>query len=150
MIGITLTNGMIALIDDDDSSLVKQYEKWHCFAGATLSTQYAYCWNPYPKALLMHRLITHCPTDKIVDHINHNGLDNQKSNLRIVTNSFNQHNRQNVKGYHYETSRGMYKATIMVDGKRMFLGRFHGEQDAREAYLIAKAQFFPTLVGAEA
>lgn len=49
----------------------------------------------------MHRLIMNTPPGMDTDHINHNKLDNRKSNLRICTRSENLKNKQGVKGYYY-------------------------------------------------
>ena len=70
-----------------------------------------------------------------VDHINRDKLDNQVSNLRIVSNQENQFNK-NVKGY---TKRGnKYQAIIKINGKKIYLGTYETEAEANNAYLIAK------------
>tara|TARA_R110000772_G_scaffold149650_2_gene260362 strand:+ start:1210 stop:1674 length:465 start_codon:yes stop_codon:yes gene_type:complete len=70
-----------------------------------------------------------------VDHINRNRLDNQLSNLRIVSNQENGFNK-NVKGY--TKSGKKYKARIKINGKQIQLGTFETEAEAHNAYLIAK------------
>jgi hypothetical protein len=96
-----------------------------------------------------HRLVklAHEPTFDIfdaspsnfIDHINHTPSDNSNGNLRVVTNQQNCFNRSNVKGYSWDKKRKMWKAEIMLDGKHKHLGRFKIEEDARNAYLKAKA-----------
>lgn len=60
------------------------------------------------KAGFIHRLITDCPADMQVDHINGDGLDNRKQNLRIVTNYENSRNKVNAIGY-----------VVSKDGRRL-------------------------------
>lgn len=92
---VCLTKGFVALVDDDDYDYVARY-KWrvqrrknHCYAirhsyeGGKQRTRY------------MHREIMGVRDPKIeVDHVNHDGLDNQKSNLRACTRA---QNRQNAR-----------------------------------------------------
>ena len=72
---------------------------------------------------------------KVIDHINRDKLDNQLSNLRIVSNQENQFNR-NAKGY---TKRGnKYLTQIYINGKKIYMGTYETEAEAHNAYLIAK------------
>lgn len=89
----------------------------------------------------IHRLITNCPKDKIVDHINRDRLDNRKSNLRISTYSENNVNKIKKKGcssrmvgVYLEKQTNKYKAHIGIEGKRKTLGRFDTEEEAARAY----------------
>jgi len=96
-----------------------------------------------------HRLVklAHEPTFDIfdaspsnfIDHINHTPADNSNGNLRVVTNQQNSFNRSNVKGYSWDKKRKKWKSEIMLDGKHKYLGRFKTEEEARNAYLAAKA-----------
>jgi len=96
-----------------------------------------------------HRLVklAHDPTFDIfdvspsnfIDHENHTRDDNSNDNLRVVTAQQNNFNRSNVKGYSWDKKRKMWKAEIMLDGKHKYLGRFKTEEEARAAYLKAKA-----------
>lgn len=81
MIEIELTNGGIALIDVEDFSLISKYKWLKKKAG---KSQYAYSTTCTPTRC-MHRLIMKADGPLQVDHINGNGLDNRKSNLRMCT-----------------------------------------------------------------
>lgn len=72
-----------------------------------------------------------------IDHINRDKKDNRISNLRKVTQNQNQHNR-NDKGYSYLKSHNRWYARIIVNGKRIHLGSYKTEQEARNSYLKAK------------
>ena len=74
-----------------------------------------------------------------IDHIDHNRLNNSMDNLRIVTNSHNNMNRSNVKGYSWH--RGKWRAEIRVNYKKKNLGCFDTEEEARAAYLKGKEKY---------
>lgn len=139
---IPLSQGLFAIVDDADAALVNHYIWRVSFIGPNV---YAYAWDTYPKYIAMHRLILHAKKGEITDHKNGDGLDNRRSNLRIVTYSENAHNRRGVKGYHFENARNKWKAMISVDGKAIFLGRFDREEDAAQAYWDAKRAYLPRL-----
>lgn len=107
-------------IDIEDVDKVK-YHKWNFSRG------YSVCRSKGISSLFMHRLILN--TDQFVDHINHNGLDNRKSNLRIVNKSQNQMNA-NYKGV-YKSCGGNWMARIKLHGKTCHIGTF---VDIEEAY----------------
>ena len=81
-----------------------------------------------------------------IDHIDGNKLNNSLANLRDVSRSTNLHNvfhatkRSKTKclGVSYDASREKWSATIMMDGKCVFLGRFDNIIDARAIYLATK------------
>ena len=101
------------------------------------------------KTVRKHRLVklAHDPTFDIfdvspsnfIDHENQTRDDNSNDNLRVVTAQQNQFNRSNVKGYSWNKKRKKWVAQIRIDGKKKYLGGFETEEDAREAYLAAKA-----------
>ncbi len=75
-----------------------------------------------------------------IDHINHDAKDNTDGNLRVVTHQQNHFNQSNVKGYCWNKIRKKWHACIGLNNKRIFLGYFEKEEDARAAYLEAKAR----------
>lgn len=103
-----------------------------------------YSANSKKKMTLMHRLITNFPKGMEVDHINGNKLDNRRSNLRVCTRSENAKNRRlsksNKSGYHgvhYATTekrRKRWAASIRVNGKKKYIGRFFTLAEAVMAY----------------
>ena len=93
---IPLTQGQIALVDDEDFERVNVF-KWQAQAlyyGGYIATRWTCGSHQNRQTIYMHRFIMNTPKELVVDHINHNTLDNQKSNLRNCTRSQNQMNRR--------------------------------------------------------
>ena len=92
-----------------------------------------------------HRLIMNFPKDKLVDHRDGDKtLDNRKSNLFVATIQENQHNRKHAKGYYWNKSKNRWTAQIQLNNKRIYIGHYFLEDEARAAYLKAKAMYHPT------
>lgn len=89
---IPLTQGLYALVDAADYELLAKYS-WH--AKPDRNTVYARTRIPGggPR-MLMHRLLTGAQSGQLVDHINGNGLDNRRANLRLCTAAENIRNKQ--------------------------------------------------------
>jgi len=79
-------------------------------------------------------------TDNMIDHIDRDRLNNNIENLRVVTHSQNMCNTD-AKGYTFHKATGKYMAEICVDGKKKNLGYFVTENDAHQAYLLAKEKY---------
>ena len=77
-------------------------------------------------------------TKIIIDHIDHDKLNNNIENLRIVSNQQNQFNRKAPKGYYFNKQNQKYRAKIQLDNKSIHIGYYTTEEEAREAYLRAK------------
>jgi hypothetical protein len=75
-----------------------------------------------------------------LDHINRIRTDNRVSNLRMANRQLQCHNI-NSKGYTYDKARKLWKSQITIDNKHINLGRFHTEEEARNAYLEAKKKY---------
>lgn len=95
----------------------------------------------------MHRLL--CESKYEVDHINHNTFDNRKENLRSVTKSQNNMNRNvqsnNTSGFRgviYDKSRNMWKSEIKINGKLIYLGRYKEKSDAIKVRIEAEKKYF--------
>ena len=148
---IQLTQGKVALVDDDMFEYLSQW-KWYAakhkrgdyYAGRTKNFK-----NPNgqrtTKTILMHRVIAGT-NDSIthIDHINHNTLDNQISNLRNCTLA---ENNKNVSSHKGSTSRFLgvswhkqnkkWVANIKQGGKVRYLGSFSCENKCAIAYTEA-------------
>lgn len=129
---ILSSSGFVIKVDDDDYEHLMQY-KWSISKPGHRRTTYAMAnlrdsdGSYYPER--MHRLIMKAgkSTGVIVDHINGDGLDNRKENLRIVTSSQNATNvemtRGNTSGYKgvsYRKERNKWKTEIRKDYKTVF------------------------------
>jgi hypothetical protein len=139
---IPLTQGKFAIVDPEDFDCLARY-KW--YAAKYNHTFYAVrsSWLKFEKKKIkikMHRVIMNAPADLIVDHINHNGLDNRKANLRLATpaqnarNSLRRRNRSGYKGVYYAKKRGKYRAVIWHNNKRIHLGYFNSKITAALEY----------------
>lgn len=135
---IPLTQGLYAIVDPED---YKQLSKYKWFAKRCERRFYAE--RSYKnKNLKMHREIMGNLEGKFIDHINHNGLDNRKVNLRFVTPQQNAWNKRKqkgnysskYKGVHWVKSEKKWRARIICKGSGIFLGRFDDEEDAAKAY----------------
>ena len=148
---IPLTQGKVALVDDGDYERVMAH-KWHVLRHSRC--QYALTdklsASGRPSSESMHRFVLGAGAGVCVDHKDGNGLNNQRSNLRICTtaeNSRNQHHKQGGTSSQY---RGVYQrkdyakwcARIGVAGKRIFLGDFDCESAAARAYNEAALRYF--------
>lgn len=135
---VQLTKGYIALVDDSDFEEINKY-KWHVIIGA--NTQYASTWlwvNGKEVVLRMHWLLMGKPTrGMVIDHIDKNGLNNQRGNLRLCTNQQNSCNRTSYGSSKYLGVSIVRKRKtpnwIAYIGKQ-YLGIFKTEEEAAKAY----------------
>tara|TARA_R110001592_G_C12859061_1_gene722643 strand:- start:158 stop:640 length:483 start_codon:yes stop_codon:yes gene_type:complete len=79
--------------------------------------------------------------DNEIDHFDNNKSNNNIENLRIVNRSKNQQNTLSTKGYYWKKKNNKYQAQIRVNNKQHYLGLYDTEEEAREAYLIAKEKY---------
>ena len=135
---IELSWGKFAIVDVEDFERVNSY-KWCSVRMGQV--WYAQTLSPDGSHLSMHRLITNAPKQLIVDHKDHNGLNNRRSNLRLCTQQQNIYNRRpqsggssRHKGVHWDKKFNQYRAKICHKSKQYHLGRFDNEDDAGRAY----------------
>lgn len=147
---ISLTQGHVALVDADDyETLVKL--KWYASTNKNGNT-YAMrdiVVDGIKKHFRMHRVVVNAPPELFVDHINHDGLDNRRANLRLCTKSENMKNRSGAcrgassayLGVAWKKDVNLWQAGIRYNGKRHALGTFKDEIEAALAYDAAARQY---------
>ena len=136
---IPLTRGMIAVVDDEDyENLIRH--SWHYTKSPNAAGRAARRLGPH-KLILMHQEVMGEKPGHVIDHINHNPLDNRRCNLRFCTQSQNQWNRtaqgrgtSKYKGVHWKVDRQKWRARIYTHGKELDLGGYDNEKDAALAY----------------
>lgn len=142
---IKLTQGRYAIVDVEDYEKLNK-DKWYLFESRRENRFYAVR-TERRRNVFMHRRIMNAPKGAIVDHINRNGLDNRRANLRVVTNMQNCWNSERgfnngaskYKGVRLDKRTGKWYARIRHDGKEIHLGSFDTEIDAAIAYDNAAA-----------
>ena len=139
---IILTQNQVALVDDD---LYEELNQFNWFAQKGRNTFYAKRNSPRVNGKqrtinMHHEVIGKPPVGKMSDHADGNGCNNQRYNLRHVTNRQNCQNLKNIKktskypGIYWFEDRKKWTAQIKINGKGKFLGRFAIEAEAFEAY----------------
>lgn len=138
---IPLTQKKIALVDDEDFEELNQH-KWCAHKNRKMYyAERGVCRpNGTIKTIKMHREILKMLPGMMPDHVDGNGLNNQKNNLRIVTNRQNTQNRKNqiktsrFPGVSWSKIGKKWIAQIYTNGFRKFLGYFTSEINAFNAY----------------
>lgn len=142
---VILARGQVALVDERDLGLVSGRRWWAAYRG-TSEVLYARGWID-GRCVLMHRFILSPGPGQCVDHINGDGLDNRRDNLRLADTLGNSRNTRKRKAgksaYKGVTkSKNRWTARIQVDGSSVFLGSFLTEAEAALAYNEAAAGAF--------
>lgn len=133
---IALTQGRYAIVDAADYDMLNRY-RW-CTSG---KGRRAYAARGHKgKHVSMHRFLMKPPKGMVVDHINGNGLDNRRCNLRICTQQQNLYNSRpkgkssRFKGPCWDKSRQKWVVLIRYEGRNHMIGRFDDEIEAARAY----------------
>lgn len=143
---ILLTNKLCAQVDDEDYERVVQAGNWYAdqhHGDRTYATR-----KVYGSTIYMHNFIL--GRSKLdTDHVDGDGLNNQRANLRRVTRSENNLNNHNIRsdnksgcrGVYYEMHHRCWKAEMKVKGKKYHLGSFLSQQEACAARRVAEARY---------
>jgi hypothetical protein len=143
---IPLTQGKVALVDDEDFERVAKYP-WFLLRSGTC--RYAIRNARSGGCRLMHQLIL---GTRGVDHVNGDGLDNRRANLRVAAQSENMRNRQKANHYAGKPTGSRFKGVQRAPNNRRHpwraalngrhLGYFENEREAAAAYNAAALQEF--------
>lgn len=148
---IQLSRGYITIVDDADFDWLSQW-KWTAIKyvnGTVYAVRRARVSEDRSRRPIpIHRVILNAPIDMVVDHINHDPLDNRRENLRICTRAQNnknlRRNKRNTSGYkgvYWDALGGKWATKIRLDNKYIWLGRYDKIEDAAEAYRKASLQY---------
>ncbi len=162
-IEIPLTRGFIAFIDEEDEERVNNFAKsWQVLlfkngtAYAKTTKRYGPRWQGKSHAILLHQLIMNREYIKDslrIDHIDGDGLDCRKKNLRIVSPSLNGANRiglqsNNMSGFHgvyWNNQKQKWHAEIIYEQKKIHVGFFTSPQEAEFFRLKKIKELWPNL-----
>lgn len=142
---VPLTQGKFALIDEEDRhhvdnqvwSACRYKNLWYAIARIRTDGKYRHA--------KLHRDIASPPKGFIVDHINGNGLDNRRSNLRVCTQRENMHNTtrwrvNNTSGFigvHWSKKAKKWCAQVRMGGRAIWLGEFDDPVEAAKVRDVA-------------
>lgn len=143
---IPLTKGYQAIVDDEDAERVLRH-KWCALTGKHAKTIYAFTNVRRGTTALMHRLILDAPAGRLIDHIDGNGLNNTRANLRFVTQRQNLANQRKASTYKGRPVSSPYKGVVKHEGffqarigsgrtgaPAFTIGSFSTAEDAAKAY----------------
>lgn len=146
---IQLTQSKIALIDNEDFEDLNRF-KWCAYSPRGYPNLWYATRREGTTTIRMHQQILNVPKRLMIDHIDGDGLNNSRSNLRTATNSLNQLNQHKLRSNKTSKFRGVswcakyqnWQAGIKINGIQYFLGRFADEKEASEVYERTKKSLF--------
>ncbi len=152
---IKLTQGKFAIVDDIDYEKLSRF-MWQAAKKKYKKVVYGFtvqrsCRCPFnqKRTIFMHRQIMSCPRGKVVDHIDHNPLNNQRTNLRICSKGKNNLNKlpyakgsSKYKGVSWHYPLRKWRSQIQLNNQRHSLGYFIDEIKAAKIYDIAAKKLF--------
>lgn len=140
---IPLTRGMVALVDDEDYEMLAQY-RW-CVKACGSRLFYAVralAGNGGKQHVVMHRVLLNPLPGFDVDHVDGNGLNNQRSNMRVATRQQNiankrisSRNTSGFKGVSLHRASGKWQVFLRIpNGKNKNLGNYETREEAARVY----------------
>lgn len=137
---IKLFSGEMVKIDEEDYEIIKNY-KWRLNKTKKYKYAVAYKLKSKNKTVVMHRLIMKATKRQMIDHINGDGLDNRKLNLRFCNKSLNaansclhRDNKSGYKGVHWSNRDKKWYSQITLNYKQRLIGLYDNKDDAACAY----------------
>ena len=134
---IALTQGKVAVVDNEDFAELNKF-KWHAIK---MGNAYYAVRSKKAQMILMHRVILGAVLKQQIDHRDHNGLNNQRDNIRLCSRAQNGMNRRKqkntssqYKGVCWDKQNKKWVAYIYYQGKGIHLGYFREEKDAARTY----------------
>ena len=149
---ISLTMGVVTVVDEADLPLVSG-RSWQAHRRSDGDGWYA-----VSDGVRMHRLLLNATDGEVVDHIDGDGLNNRRANLRVGTQSMNCVNRKRTPGAYLRGARPKkrkWQSYIKFRGRQRSLGYFDTEEEAHMAYVAEAKRLhgdwmpLPTLPGHE-
>lgn len=145
---IPLTQGYVAIVDATDYEALAKF-RWYALVGphAVYAVRCLPRVNGKQATVRMHRVLMNAAAGVQVDHLNGDGLDNRRHNLRVCTCTENGRNRRHVcgrspfKGVSFHARSGKWQAQITVDCSKIYLGLFATEAVAALAYDAAALKY---------
>ena len=142
---IFTSDGNIILIDTEDYDKIKKY----CWSIATNGYVQSRDYDSNNSMVLIHRVIMNAPKNKIIDHKNHNVLDNRKENLRLC-NQYNNMANQNLskantsgyKGVYWSNEKDKWYVKIGYKNNNIHLGYFDNIEEAFKTRKKAEEEYF--------
>jgi len=137
---LTLPSGEIVLFDQEDELVVRSY-RWRAVPHPR--TTYVASGS---RSVYLHRVLMAPPPGHVVHHVNGNGLDNRRVNLRVISQSLNIANKRRVsnatgyRGVYLRKKDGRFVAEIKVDGRKKHLGSWANPWAAAQAYNAAATE----------
>ncbi|MEM6533812.1 MAG: AP2/ERF family transcription factor [Myxococcota bacterium] len=136
---------LYALVDEEDWEAVNE-RSWS--ARPCGLTHYVHA--THPDTWSLHRFVLDYRGRLCVDHLNHRGLDNRKSNLRLVSRATNNiarraHGRKctsRYKGVSWNKEKRAWVVFVKEDGRRRWLGAFDTELEAARVYDAAARRLY--------
>jgi hypothetical protein len=146
---IQLTQGIFTIVDDEDFEYLNQWKWFANLQGKKFYARRAITVSKgKQKTIFMHRFIMKPEKGMVIDHLDGNPLNNQKSNLRICTHADNMRNSKipinntsGFKGVSFFKKNNTYMSSIRFNDKKIYLGLFIDPIDAAKAYNAAALKY---------